>query len=47
VKEVWPQYRDVRKCGELLGVSKQSLEIRLQQLNLGSATYDGSSRRLL
>jgi Zn-dependent peptidase ImmA (M78 family) len=47
VKEVWPRYRDVRKCGELLGVSKQSLEIRLQQLNLGSATYDGSSRRLL
>jgi hypothetical protein len=46
VREVWSRHPDIPKCCDVLGVSKQALEIRLGSLDLGWAKVDGSSRRL-
>lgn len=46
VKEQWALHRDVQKCCEVLEVSRQTLEIRLEGLHLGSASFGSGSRRL-
>lgn len=47
VRQVWQKYHDIVGCSQLLGVSRQAMEIKLEHLKLGSATFDARSQRLI